>query len=1254
MQSDVIMLQEVHGLPGEAIRQLRAHDKQFHMEESPGTGGLLTMIRRTLIHATGDQGAEHITAEEKNSTVTTHNDFEEDLEKNGGEVGADSVVPGFTPHELIPGRALCVTLHNGPHDIHLVNIHNHGLSFDRITHIEKFLEKHNSNVSVRGGSQTTWLAGDWNCLAGDEVPLRIKDLAQDPVQPQDQQRHLRAKRWNKIFEKFVEFHSPEAVSRFDSTNSSFSRLDRIYTNIDRWALPLAAPDTVIFEAPDILHARLISDHSPVGIVLGKGVSKPKHMQAISPHIFTHPKFQEFYVGLVKAAQLDTLRCPLVRAESHKEILRHAADLTFKVIRSSPAECKRPEFGDLIFTIAARAVWNKHTKTISNILQQHAHMRKYLGINDGEITWHDRTGFAQAHALAKATSFKYKQECLEANSSTSCTALAHNNRQATHMQRNAKLWAPLGGRMSLTAVRLGDEIISNPQDVAAALGQGWAKTFAVAPVIDEHRAKVYLDEYAVPLDFTSCTVPSRESIAHMINKMSHSAPGPDGLPYAAWKAGGIHSAHTIHGLLLRNLAGGRMPASWNDSLTVYLPKGEEAGDTTNSVVRAVNDTRPLALKNSDNKLVCSSINHVTKPVLTRSISGLQRGFVAKRQLLQNVLELDTYAHIHAMSSSPLHMPLLVFFDFAAAFPSVSHQWLFLTLTALQFPTGIIALVKNMYTCNSALYFNGTETICLFHIVTGVLQGCPLSGLLFAACMDPFLRHIEKVTSGNTSIATPQFAYAPHFMAHTHIPKCIVRACADDVGASMSSIFCLLSLHICYNEMQHVSGLRLKPKKCVIIPLAEKFHTALIALYRSWLAIHIPEWEHFSIVPHGKYLGFMLGPDAGTAQWEGPKNKYKDRVNKLAVAHMPTSLACHMYNSHALSVLQFVAQVLLLPKGFNQVEMGLLHKLLHLPNNAFPLKALHGFPLIGGPALSSSLRSCTSARIRASVTTLTSWEPLLTLLKVVSELFLETARHMQGHHFPVHFDRPPFILYVQAAKSGSLDIGHSSDMQVKPCKSLQVELQRAAAAHQLPHLQTKVSKLLASTAFSIEDWSSLLDERLRDVLTVEECLLLHEVQWHDVFKLWRTLGVHHAMQLIKTVSGQWCTSRRFSSVESPLKCIVGCDAPDDWQHYSHCSKLWSLANNITKTDSGRHPLARLGLHPICLGAMCRVLITCTVYHEIKLGYKSNMQEFNYPRIKQAAELAHKSLQWNSRAHAREAFERLRNSGRCVRWPVAPALS
>ena len=83
-----------------------------------------------------------------------------------------------------------------------------------------------------------------------------------------------------------------------------------------------------------------------------------------------------------------------------------------------------------------------------------------------------------------------------------------------------------------------------------------------------------------------------------------------------------------------------------------------------------------------------MNHIAKHVLHKSISPIQRGFVPGRQLTSNVLDLDAYAHIHALSSDSNKLPLLVFFDFAAAFPSISHTWLFLILRALNFPIGFI--------------------------------------------------------------------------------------------------------------------------------------------------------------------------------------------------------------------------------------------------------------------------------------------------------------------------------------------------------------------------------------------------------------------------------------------------------------------------------------------------------------------------------------------------------------------------------------
>ena len=60
-----------------------------------------------------------------------------------------------------------------------------------------------------------------------------------------------------------------------------------------------------------------------------------------------------------------------------------------------------------------------------------------------------------------------------------------------------------------------------------------------------------------------------------------------------------------------------------------------------VCRSPSDTRPLSLKNSDNKLVAGINNHVAKPMLAASAVDIQRGFVPGRQLVANPLELDTF-------------------------------------------------------------------------------------------------------------------------------------------------------------------------------------------------------------------------------------------------------------------------------------------------------------------------------------------------------------------------------------------------------------------------------------------------------------------------------------------------------------------------------------------------------------------------------------------------------------------------------------
>ena len=84
-----------------------------------------------------------------------------------------------------------------------------------------------------------------------------------------------------------------------------------------------------------------------------------------------------------------------------------------------------------------------------------------------------------------------------------------------------------------------------------------------------------------------------------------------------------------------------------------------------------DTRPLNVVNCDNRILANAVRLRVEPLLAEWISPQQRGFVPGRSMLANVVDVD-----HAMMRAALcnDAGVAVFFDFNAAFPGVSHDFL----------------------------------------------------------------------------------------------------------------------------------------------------------------------------------------------------------------------------------------------------------------------------------------------------------------------------------------------------------------------------------------------------------------------------------------------------------------------------------------------------------------------------------------------------------------------------------------------------
>ena len=96
------------------------------------------------------------------------------------------------------------------------------------------------------------------------------------------------------------------------------------------------------------------------------------------------------------------------------------------------------------------------------------------------------------------------------------------------------------------------------------------------------------------------------------------------------------------ILLRQCSRGTVPHGLNEQIMFFAPKDVPELDpsgTEGVTRRNPVDTCPLSLKNTDVKLCTGAVNFKLKPCVTRLAHAAQRGFIAGRQLISNIVDID---------------------------------------------------------------------------------------------------------------------------------------------------------------------------------------------------------------------------------------------------------------------------------------------------------------------------------------------------------------------------------------------------------------------------------------------------------------------------------------------------------------------------------------------------------------------------------------------------------------------------------------
>ena len=228
------------------------------------------------------------------------------------------------------------------------------------------------------------------------------------------------------------------------------------------------------------------------------------------------------------------------------------------------------------------------------------------------------------------------------------------------------------------------------------------------------------------------------------------------------------------------------------------------DETHGDVYNAENLRPLSVVGCFNRIIASAFRFMLVNKMDQIVGKEQRGFMKGRQIIENVLEVD-YEYMKVCLNSD--KGALILFDFTAAFPSVSHDYLWAALASFGVPEGIIRAFKVLYTRNTHLIRTADGIFESVTVTSGVRQGCPLSPLLFLLAIEPLLHKLTK-----------------------DLPHCTFRAYADDIGGIVKDLPTDGTRIIAiFEEFATFSGLQINMRKTVVVPAKVDINDEVLQIY-----------------------------------------------------------------------------------------------------------------------------------------------------------------------------------------------------------------------------------------------------------------------------------------------------------------------------------------------------------------------------------------------------------------------------------------
>lgn len=211
-----------------------------------------------------------------------------------------------------------------------------------------------------------------------------------------------------------------------------------------------------------------------------------------------------------------------------------------------------------------------------------------------------------------------------------------------------------------------------------------------------------------------------------------APGHDRLSYNHLRA--LDPDCLVITAILNNcLLHRKVPTKWKITRTVLIPKPSSVGSDPLTF-------RPITLCCTLYKLMAQCLNARFRTwVSVHSVlSFVQNGFTPYDGCLENNYVIEQRVKEAKLKHRDL---CFAFLDIYNAFSALPHSVLFNAIEASGLGSDFLGFIKEIYTDNFTSMVVADGVPDPVAVLSGVRQGCPLSGPLFNLAIDPLLRRVQ---------------------------------------------------------------------------------------------------------------------------------------------------------------------------------------------------------------------------------------------------------------------------------------------------------------------------------------------------------------------------------------------------------------------------------------------------------------------------------------------------------------------------------